>query len=104
MIAEPGSVEGEAMRTPTIILAATALVLTTAGPALAACGSTQVVQVGDLSRDPEKDTFGLLCGPAEVERTSSLTSSAHKEILQVGANTGEAEKDTLGYLQTAAAQ
>lgn len=92
------------MRTPTIILAATALALTTAGPALAACGSTQVVQVGDVSRNPEKDTFGLLCEPADVKRTSSLASSAHKERLQVGVNTGEAEKDTLGYLQTAAAQ
>jgi hypothetical protein len=91
------------MRTTTIILAATTLVLTAAGPALAACGSTQVVQVGGLSGDPEKDTFGLLCGPAEVKRTSSITSSAPKEILQVGANTGEAEKDTLGYLHTAAA-
>jgi hypothetical protein len=91
------------MRTTTIILAATVLVLTAAGPALAACGSTQVVQVGDLSGDPEKDTFGLRCGPADVERTSSLTRSAHNEIVQVGANTGEAEKDTLGYLQTAAA-
>ena len=90
-------------RRPLFILAATALVLTTAGPALAACGSTQVVQVGGLSGDPEKDTFGLLCGLADVERTSALTSSAHNEILQVGANTGEAEKDTLGYLQTAAA-
>jgi len=91
------------MRTATIILAATTLVLITAGPALAACGPTQVVQVGDLSGDPEKDTFGLLCGPADVERTGSLPSSAHNEILQIGANTGEAEKDTLGYLQTAAA-
>jgi hypothetical protein len=86
------------------ILAATALVLITAGPALAACDSTQVVQVGDLSGNPERDTFGLLCGPADVERTGSLTSSAHNEILQVGANTGEAEKDTLGYLQTPVAQ
>jgi hypothetical protein len=89
---------------PLFILAATALVLTTAGPALAACGSPQVVQVGDLSGNPEKDTFGLLCGPTDVERTSSLTRSAHNEIWQVGANTGEAEKDTLGYRQTAAAQ
>ena len=91
------------MRTTTLILAATTLVLTAAGPALAACGPTQVVQVGGLSGDPEKDTFGLLCGPAEVKRTSSITSSAPKAILQVGANTGEAEKDTLGYLHPAAA-
>jgi hypothetical protein len=90
-------------RRPLFILAATALVLITAGPALAACGSTRVVQVGGLSGDPEKDTFGLLCGLADVERTGSLPSSAHNEILQIGANTGEAEKDTLGYLQTAAA-
>jgi hypothetical protein len=91
-------------RRPLFILAATALVLTTAGPTLAACGSTQVFQVGDLSGNPEKDTFGLLCGPADVERTSSLTSSARNEILQVGANTGEAEKDTVGYLQSPLAQ
>ena len=90
-------------RRPLFILAATALVLTAAGPALAACGSTQVVQVGVLSGDAEKDTFGLLCGLADVERTGSLTRSAHNEILQVGAHTGEAEKDTLGYLHTAAA-
>ena len=91
-------------RRPLFILAATALVLTIAGPALAACGSTEVVQVGDLSGDPEKDTFGLLCGPADVERTSSVTRSARNEVLQVGANTGEAEKDTLGYRQTPVAQ
>ena len=90
-------------RRPLFILAATALVLTAAGPALAACGSTQVVQVEGPSGDPEKDTFGLLCGPADVERTGSLPSSARNEILQIGANTGEAEKDTLGYLQAAAA-
>jgi hypothetical protein len=90
-------------RRPLFILAATALVLTIAGPALAACGSTQVVQVEGPSGDPEKDTFGLLCGPADVERTGSLPSSARNEILQIGANTGEAEKDTLGYLQAAAA-
>jgi hypothetical protein len=90
-------------RRPLFILAATALVLTIAGPALAACGSTQVVQVEGPSGDPEKDTFGLLCGPADVERTGSLPSSARNEILQIGANTDEAEKDTLGYLQAAAA-
>jgi hypothetical protein len=91
-------------RRPLFILAAAALVLTTAGPALAACGSTQVFQVGNLSGDPEKDTFALLCGPAGGERTSALTSSARNEIVQVGAITGEAEKDTLGYLQTPVVQ
>ncbi len=92
------------MRTITIILAATALFLTAAGPALAGCGSIETVQVGALSGDPEKDTFGLMCRHADVERTSSVASSARREILQVGVSTGEAEKDTLGYLQTAAAQ
>ena len=88
---------------PFFILVAAAFVLTSAGPVLAACGSTQVVQLGDPSKDPEKDTFGLLCGPNDVGRTGSLTDSARKEILQIGATTGEAEKDTLGYSQTAAA-
>jgi len=91
------------MRTANIILSATTLVLTAAGPALAACGSTQVVQVGDLSGDTEKDTFGLLCRLADAEPTGSLPTSAHNDILQIAANTGEAEKDTLGYLHTAAA-
>jgi hypothetical protein len=89
---------------PLFILVAAAFVLTTAGPVLAACGSTQVVQLGDQNRDPEKDTFGLLCGPTDVGRNSSLAGSARKETLQIGANTGEAEKDTLGYPQTTPAQ
>ncbi len=95
---------GSAMRTITIILAATGLVLTAAGPALAGCSSTELVQVGALSGHPEKDTFGFLCGRADVERTSSIVSPPPRTILQVGASTGEVEKDTLGYLQTAAAQ
>ena len=92
------------MRTFTTILAATTLVLTAAGPALAGCGSAQVVQVGAISGDPEKDTFGLMCGTADVEQTSPTASSLRREILPVGASTGEAEKDTLGYVQTASAQ
>lgn len=92
------------MRTITTVLAATALVLTAAGPALAGCGAAQIVQVGALSGDPEKDTFGLLCGTADVEQTGSTSSTPRGEILLIGASTGEAEKDTLGYLQAASAQ
>ncbi len=92
------------MRTISIILAATALSLTAAGPALAGCGSTQIIQVGASSGEPEKDTIGLMCGASDVERTGSITSKPRGEILQVGVSTGEAEKDTLGYLQTASAQ
>ena len=67
------------MRTITIVLAAATLVLSIAGPAMAGCGSTQVVQVGVPSGEPEKDTFGLLCGSGDVERTSSV-SSTRREI------------------------
>ncbi len=92
------------MRTVTTILAATALALMTAGPALASCGAGQITQVGALSGDPEKDTFGLLCGTTDVEQTASITSMPRGEILPVGASTGDTEKDTLGYLQPASAQ
>lgn len=92
------------MRTSITILAATALVLVAAGPALAGCGSTQVAQVGAINNDPEKDTFGLMCNSSDVERTGSITTRARGELLQVGMSTGEAEKDTLGYVQTAGAQ
>jgi hypothetical protein len=92
------------MRTLTFILAASALVLAAAGPALAACDSTQMVQVGANSGNPEKDTIGAVCGPDDVERTSSIARTPRGEILKVGASTGEAEKDTLGYLHAASAQ
>ncbi len=55
------------MRTSITILAATALVLVAAGPALAGCGSTQINQVGVISGHPEKDTFGLTCNTSDVE-------------------------------------
>jgi|tagenome__1003787_1003787.scaffolds.fasta_scaffold20785742_2 hypothetical protein len=86
-------------RRPLFIFAAAALVFTAAEPALAACGSTRAVQVGGVSGDPEKDTFGLLFGPTDVEQTSLITRSARRVMLQAGATTGEAEKDTLSYLQ-----
>jgi hypothetical protein len=92
------------MRPITIILAATAFVLTAAGPTLAGCGATQMAQVGAPSGDPEKDTFGLLCGTTDVEQTGSVSRMPRGEILSVGASTGETEKDTLGYLQAASAQ
>ena len=92
------------MRTSITILAATALVLVAAGPALAGCGSTQVHQVGAISGDPEKDTFGLMCNTSYGERTGSIASRSRGELLQVGMSTGEAEKDTLGNVQTASAQ
>lgn len=90
------------MRTFITIFATTVLILVAAGPALAGCGSTQVNQVGTISGDPEKDTFGLMCGTAE--RTGSTPSKSRGELLQVGMSTGEVEKDTLGYVQTASAQ
>ncbi len=92
------------MRKSITILAATALALVATTPALAGCGAAQIVQVGALSGDPEKDTFGLMCGLTDVEQTSSIARSARGEILQVGVSTGEAEKDSVGYLQTASAQ
>jgi hypothetical protein len=84
------------MRTITAMLAATALALTGAGPALAQCGSAQIIQVGTSSGDPEKNTFGFACSPADLERTSSV-AVMRGQVLQVGTSTGQSEKDTLGY-------
>ncbi len=92
------------MRTFITMLAATVLVLSAAEAALAGCGSTEVIRVGVLSSDPEKDTLGFACGATEIDRTGSIFSAPRGEVLQVGASMGEAEKDTLGYLQTASAQ
>jgi hypothetical protein len=83
---------------------ATALIFAAAGSALAGCPSTEVVQVGVLSTDPEKETVGYAHRVAEIDHTGSILSSPRGEILPVGASMGEAEKDTLGYLQTASAQ
>ena len=92
------------MRTVTLILVASALLLAGPETALAGCGSGPIIQVGMPSADPEKDTFGLMCEAADVEQTGSIARSARGEILQVGVSTGEAEKDTLGYLQAVSAQ
>ncbi len=92
------------MRKSITILAATALALVATTPALAGCGNAQLVQVGTASGDPEKDTFGLMCGTSDVERTGSITATSRGQLLQIGMSTGEAEKDTLGYVQTASAQ
>ena len=86
------------------LLAGSALLVTGLAPALAGCGSAQVMQVGALVGDPEKDTFGLDCTAGEVDRTGSLSSSPGREILQAGASMGDAEKDTFGYLRSAAAE
>jgi hypothetical protein len=92
------------MHTLPVILAAIALLFTGPGAALAGCGSGQIVQIGIPNGDPEKDTFGLICGTTYLEQTSAIAGSARGEILQVGVSTGEAEKDSVGYLQTASAQ
>ena len=63
-----------------------------------------MLRLNTSSNDPEKDTFGLMCGTAEVERTGSIAAMSRGELLQVGVSTGEAEKDSLGYVQTASAQ
>jgi hypothetical protein len=80
------------------------MLVTLACPALAACFGAPVAQVGTISGDPEKDTFGLICERADVERTGPIASSLRRDIWQIGTSMGEAEKDTLGYLQSASAQ
>jgi hypothetical protein len=93
------SKEGIVMRTFTVMTAATALLLTVVGPALADCRFAQPSQVGALLGDPEKDTFGWDCGAGEVERTGSLSRASRVQAVHVGVVTGETEKDTLGYPQ-----
>jgi hypothetical protein len=88
------------MRPFTPVLAGSVLLLIGLTPAFASCGSA-ATQVGALIGDPEKDTFGLDCTVADIERTGSVSSSTPRQILQIGATTGDAEKDTLGYLWSA---
>jgi hypothetical protein len=89
------------MRTFTTSSAAVVMLLIGAVPAFAACSP---IQVGALSGDPERDTFGLLCETKKVDRTDSVSSATRGQILQIGVSTGEAEKDTFGYVQLASAQ
>ena len=89
------------MRILASIIAGSALLLVGPAPASAGCGSTGVTQMGALTGDPEKDTFGLDCTARDVDRTGSVPRHAG---LPIGASTGDAEKDTLGYGVTAGAE
>jgi hypothetical protein len=88
----------------TTVIAATTIISVGVSPALASCGSSsQPLQVGAVSGDAEKDSFGLLCSGAR-EQAGSVATVTRAEIMQVGASTGEAEKDSFGYVQAASLQ
>ena len=77
------------------IIAATALLVAGAAPALATCEPT--VQVGTFTGDPEKDTLGFVCVADHASHTSSLSGVPRREIVQIGVRTGQPETDTFGY-------
>lgn len=86
------------MQTFTTTIAAAALILTGAGSARANCPSPrEPMQVGAVSRNPEKDTFGSACTVGTAEQTGSIAAQPRPQVMQIGTRTGEAEKDTFGY-------
>jgi hypothetical protein len=86
----------------TIVISAATIL--SVGPALAACGSSdKPMQVGLVSGDPEKDSFGLACS-RDIEQTGSITAAVKAQVVQVGMITGDPERDSFGYVQAASAQ
>jgi hypothetical protein len=67
--------------------------------ALATCGrsSSEPVQVGATSSDPEKGTIGFVCSSEEPERTASIPNAALGPVVAVGTVSGDPERDTYGY-------
>jgi hypothetical protein len=65
--------------------------------------SDKPVQVGLVSGDPEKDSFGLVC-PRDIEQPGSITAALRAQVVQVGMITGDPEKDSFGSVQAANAQ
>jgi len=55
------------------------------------------MQVGLITGDAEKDTFGFDCAGRDIEHTGSVASAARGKMGQIGVNTGNPEKDTWGY-------
>ena len=85
------------------LISATTIVGVGVSPVLASCRySGQPVQVGVMSGDAEKDSFGLLCS-IDREQTGSVGTATRAEFMRVGASTGEAEKDSFGFVQVASA-
>ncbi|MEZ0168176.1 hypothetical protein [Microvirga sp. TS319] len=93
------------MRMLTHIVGAAAMMLIGQGPTLAGCHpSDPAIPVGIITGDADKDTFGLACISAEMDRTGSTTMMSPRHVMQVGPGTGDAEKDSLGYVQVTGAQ
>jgi hypothetical protein len=88
----------------TITIVLSAATILSVSSALAACGSSdKPVQVGLVSGEPEKDSFGLVC-LKDIEQTGSITAAVRAQVGQVGMITGDPEKDSFGYVQVANAQ
>ena len=81
------------------VVASTVSIATTSTQALATCGraSSEPVQVGASSSDPEKETLGFLCSSQDPERTASIPSAALGPVVSVGTVSGDPERDTYGY-------
>ncbi len=84
------------MRITISAFTATLLLATTGGSAFGNCIG-DIVQIGAISRDLEKDTFGRVCGTTTVEHTGAITNTAPRIVVSIGTPMGEPEKDTLGY-------
>jgi len=86
------------MRSFMMAFAAATLVLVGINPALARCDSSdQRIQVGSVTGDAEKDTFGLDCAGRDIEHTGSVALAARGKMGQIGLRMGDPEKDTWGY-------
>jgi hypothetical protein len=80
----------------TITIVISAATILSVSPALAACvSSDKPMQLGLMSGDPEKDSFGLVCS-RDIEQTGSITAAVKARVVQVGMVTGDPEEDSFG--------
>jgi len=67
-------------------------------PGLATCNSSnQPMQVGAVTGDSEKDSFGVDCAGFEVAQTGSISGAAPAQITEIGPRFADPEKQTFGY-------
>ena len=81
------------------VVASAVSIATISTQALATCGrsSSEPVQVGATSSDPEKGTLGFVCGSQDPERTASIASATQGPVVAVGTVSGDPERDSYGY-------
>ena len=87
------------LKTSLFFMASAVSIVASSTQGLATCGGTssEPVQVGAGSSDPEKGTLGWVCSSRDPERTASIPSTALGPVVAIGTVSGDPEKDTYGY-------